>query len=181
MALACLSAVAYIQLAGPDWKPSFLEAGYHRRVEDLLRAGDARAALEALDAATLLDEPALELLERMPSVSALSQTRSRDALLRTGIAKALASELGDPRSLSNNERDLLELATRNAELLVKLSPGAARAQLMLGLLYLQNGVDSGAPIHFMRAARHLGNALRLDPDIPGAAESLRVALARSRR
>ena len=63
---------------------------------------------------------------------------------------------------------------------MKLTPGVAGAQLLLGVVYLQRGIDSGAPIEFMRATRHLRNALQLDPEIPRAAEALRLAVARSR-
>jgi tetratricopeptide (TPR) repeat protein len=163
-----------------DQWPAFLQVGYHDRAEARLDAGDTRGALDLLNRASLLDEEALERLNGVSLSGPLVTDRARDAALRARIAERLIGELGSGRSLSDEQRTWLEPATENAERLVALQPGAAQAHLLLGLVYLQRGYDSGAPIEFQRAARELGIALKINPESRRAAAALQLATSRVR-
>jgi tetratricopeptide (TPR) repeat protein len=180
-ALGCLGAAALLQWG--EQRPAFVDGGYHRRVAALLETDEVARALAELDASTLLDESALALLESRSSVSSLAHARARDEHLRTLIAKKLLSR--SPRESSGGSKgstqhwELLERATRNATLLVELAPASAEARLLLGLTYLQRGSVSGAPIDYVRSAKHLRQALAIDPKIPRAKDALRVASARA--
>ena len=161
--------------------PAFLQVGYHERVEGRIQAGDALGALDLLNRATLLDEDALDLLSKGAPISGpLVNDRARDAVLRAAIAERLLSEMGSGRSFSDEQLASLELVTDNAERLVALDPGSAQAHMALGLVYLQRGNVSSAPIEFQRAAREFRIALSIDPETPRAAAALRMAAARVR-
>ena len=175
--ILCLTLAASRQF---DQWPAFLQVGYQDRVEARLNAGDTHGALDLLNRASLLDQEALDLLDGVPLSGPLVADRARDAALRATIAERLVGELGSGRSLSDEQRTWLEPATDNAERLVALEPQSAQAHLLLGLVYLQRGNDSGAPIEFQRAARELRIALRIDPETPRAAAALQLAVSRVR-
>ena len=173
----CLLAVVLLQV--DNW-PAFLQVDYHGRVREQIAQGAIPEALALLNRASLLDEAALESVGRVPFPGALANDRKKDAELRAWLAERIVAELGTGKSLGPEERELLELATENAELLVALDPGTARSHLLLGLVYLQRGHDTGAPIEFQLAARHLGSALQLDPDNERAQNALRLAMVHVR-
>lgn len=177
MGAGCLLVAALLEWGSPPVGRWLLETGYHRRVASLLQAGQAREALGELEASTLLDEEAVALLGRIPPVSSLAPVVQSDARLRRAIARQLIDELGSTRGQGAELRTLVESATANAEILVKLAPDNAQSRLLLGLVYLKRGELHGAPIDFMLSARQLQTALTLDPEIPTAAGALRVARA----
>ena len=176
-AVVCLAAALALQW---DAWPAFLQAGYHARVEERIRAGDIPGALELINRASLLDESALEALNQRSGRGLLVQDRLRDLALRTRIAEWFISEMGTGASLDAEQEVWLESATQNAKLLVELDPSGAQSHLLLGLVYLQRGYATGLPIEFQRAARHLRLARRIDPEDPRAAAALRAATSRLR-
>ena len=176
----CLLVAVYLQLGSPRVGAWLLDAGYSARVAGHLLDGHPHEALEKLEASTLLDREAIELLDRVPGVSALTRSIERDVRLRRAIARALTDELGRMRGQNADQRALLDSATNNAELLVQLAAADPQSHFLLGLVYLKRGELRGAPIDFILSARHLRTALRLDPEIRGAADALRVALLRAR-
>jgi hypothetical protein len=162
----CLLVAVYLQLGSPRVGAWLLDAGYSARVAGHLLDGHPHEALEVLD--------------RVPGVSALTRSIERDVRLRRAIARALTDELGRMRGQNADQRALLDSATNNAELLVQLAAADPQSHFLLGLVYLKRGELRGAPIDFILSARHLRTALRLDPEIRGAADALRVALLRAR-
>ena len=95
-AVLCL-AIAFA-LQWDEW-PAFLQAGYHARAEERIREGDVLGALELIDRASLLDQEALEVLNKRSGQGLLVQDRLRDLALRTRIAEWFISEMGTGVSL----------------------------------------------------------------------------------
>jgi hypothetical protein len=160
-----------------------LHADYAETAAALVRQGRPAEALDALEAATLLDEPRVRMLDRMahrareagaasPALARLGRLRARDAELRARIGQALLVQIGDGRQPGERQRALLERASANAAALAWLEPDAARTHFLRGMLELLRGRGSGSAGAYARAASALEHALALEPAYPGAARAL---------
>lgn len=184
-ALLCLLAAAGLHFGTPSSKqtrPALLDWNYAQEVRRLLLAGRIAEANAALDAGTLLNPDSMALMKGLPWIPFFDREIARDLSLRKQIANSYSNALlGHGTHLDNSQRATLDPATANAEMLTLLAPNDARSWLSLGFVYLRRGDSSKAPIDYMKAASNLQRAVSIDPDLPGAESTLRLATARAKR
>lgn len=183
-ALLCLLAVAGLYFGTPaseQMRPPLLDWNYVQEVQNLLGTGRIAEASAALDAGTLLNPDSIALMRGLPQISFFDREIARDLALRKRIANGYSDALQGGAHLDNSQRAMLDPATENAEMLTLLAPNDARSWFSLGFVYLRRGDDSKAPIDYMKAASNLKRAVSIDPDLPGATSTLRLATARAKR